>query len=120
MTNTFYWKTLFCPIQGMPGFGGRKPVENVPIIANTWYLVLVLSFPLLMLSRDCLPVIYHMHLPFHDCVEVLHYENLLDLINSILTNNRNIRTLVVSSNDFTTGFHVLRESSASRPVSQQS
>ena len=39
MTNTFYWKTLFCPIQGMPGFGGRKPVENVPIIANTWYLV---------------------------------------------------------------------------------
>jgi hypothetical protein len=32
-----YWKTLQRPIQGMPGFAGRKPLENVPKITITGY-----------------------------------------------------------------------------------
>ena len=35
ITDTFYRKTLRRPIQGVPGFGGPKSVENVPEISNT-------------------------------------------------------------------------------------
>jgi hypothetical protein len=51
MTETLNWKTLRRRIQGMPGFGGQKPVEIVQKLPIQYFRFLcILAIPTLAIA----------------------------------------------------------------------